>query len=115
MAIGVTFFIIAILTVSIWVIIEFKRLKHKLLAMFLIGLILFTYLSFTASIKGKEVDIKTIPGIIEAGKLYLAWMGGLFSNMKSITAYALKQDWKKTDENIENKEINISSSILDKL
>ncbi|NCN86270.1 hypothetical protein GW932_00385 [archaeon] len=102
MVIGATFFVVAALIVFIWVFIEVKRLKHKLFAIFLIGLILFTYISFTVSLKGKDVDFKTVDGIIKAGKLYMSWLGSVFTNIKSITAYASKQDWKEYNESVVN-------------
>ncbi|HKL23437.1 MAG TPA: hypothetical protein VJ895_01670 [Candidatus Nanoarchaeia archaeon] len=115
MALGVTFFVVAFLVIAIWIIIEFKRLKHKLFAFFLIGLIIFTYFSFTASIKGHEVDFSKPSGMLEAGKLYLAWLGGIFNNFKSITAYAFKQDWNTTDENITEKIETETKSVWEKL
>ncbi|MBU1136038.1 MAG: hypothetical protein KJ559_00830 [Nanoarchaeota archaeon] len=93
MVIGITLLIIGILIAAIWIIIEFKRLKHKLFAIFLIGLILFAYLSFTFTFKGQDLDFKTIPGMIEASKLYFSWIGSAFGNMKSITTNAVKMDW----------------------
>ncbi len=93
MAIGMTFMIIAVLVVAIWVIIEIKRLKHKLFAIFLIGLILVGYFSFTYAIRGQDIDFKTVPGVIEASKLYFSWMGSAFGNMKSITTNAIKMNW----------------------
>jgi hypothetical protein len=102
--IGVTFFVIAIVVVAIWLIIEMKRLKHKIFAILLIGLIIFTYVSFTVSLKGKDVDLKSIGGVIDAGKLYVAWLGGIFGNLKSVTTYAFKQDWNDYEENVTKKD-----------
>lgn len=106
MGLSATFFIVAVLVVGIWVLIEIKRLKHKLFAMFLIGLIIFTYVTFTVSLKGKDVDLKTIPGVINAGKLYASWLGTLFTNAKTITAYAVKQNWTEYNESIINETDN---------
>ena len=94
MAIGFTFIIIAVVIVVIWVLIEAKRMKHKIFAIFLILLILFTYISFAAVLRNNDVDLKSTGGLATAGKLYYSWLVGVFSNMKSITAYAFKQDWK---------------------
>ena len=115
MAIGVTFFIVAFLVIAVWLVIEFKRLKHKLLAFFLIGLILFTYISFTVSLKGHDVDFKSISGVIEAGKLYFSWLGGVFINFKSITTYAFKQEWNKENTTVIEKTENEVNSIWEKL
>lgn len=103
MALGAAFFIVAALVVAVWVFIEVKRLKHKLFAIFLIVLIIFTYLSFSLSLKGQDIDLKTIPGVIKAGKLYGSWLGTLFTNTKSITAYATKQDWREYNKSVVNK------------
>jgi len=97
MVIGITILVIAVVIVAIWVIIEMKRLKHKLFAVFLIGLILFGYFSFTFSLRGQETDFKTIPGVIEASKIYFSWLGAVFGNMKLITTNAIKMDWESNE------------------
>lgn len=104
MAIGVTFIIIAVVIVGIWILIEAKRMKHKIFAVFLILLILFTYISFAAVMRNNDIDLKSPSGLATAGKLYLSWLGGIFHNMKTITAYAFKQDWKVLNETDISKE-----------
>ncbi len=98
MAIGTTLFVIAILIIAIWAIFEFKRFRHKLLAIILISLILFTYFSFTAVLKRNDVSINTVQGMMEASKLYFAWLGSVFVNIKSITVNAINMDWKTTNQ-----------------
>jgi hypothetical protein len=100
MAIGTTFIIIAVLVIAIWIIIEVKRMKHKIFAIFLIGLILFTYISFTSAIKDKDLDLKTVSGLKTATQLYFSWLGNAFQNVKSVTSYALKQNWSELNETI---------------
>lgn len=94
MAIGVMFFVVAVAVIAVWIIIEAKRLKHKVLAIVLIALILFTYISFSVVLKGTNTDFKTVNGLVTAGKLYTIWLGNVFKNLKSITAYASQQDWR---------------------
>ena len=91
--IGITFFIISVLIAGIWVFIELQRFKHKLFAIFLIGLILFTYVSFILTIKGNDINLGSVPGLIQAGKLYAVWLGGVFDNMKTVTAQAINMNW----------------------
>jgi hypothetical protein len=93
MAIGVAIFIVGILIAVVWLMLEFKKFRHKYFAIFLIVLILFTYLSFTYVIRGKNVDFGTVSGVINAGKLYFSWLGSLFGNLKFITTNAVKMDW----------------------
>jgi len=101
MVIGFTLFVIAVLIIGIWIIIEMKRMKHKLFAIFLIALILLLYLSSTIVFKGQDIQWNSVSGLIDGTKLYFSWFGSLFTNMKSITSYAVKMDWK-SNETIEN-------------
>ncbi len=103
MVVGITLFVMAVLIIAIWVVIEIKRLKHKLFAIFLIALILFTYVSFTVTLRGQEIDYATIPGMLTATKLYVSWLGSIFGNMKAMTIYAIRMDWKGNNTNIGEK------------
>jgi MFS superfamily sulfate permease-like transporter len=105
MALGASVFILAILVISIWLIIEFKRMKHKIFAILLIGLIILTYVSFAIGLKDHKIDLTSVSGVMEAGKLYFAWLSGVFTNLKSITAYAFKQNWSQYDEKVLNTSI----------
>lgn len=112
MAISTTFIIIAALVAAIWIIIEIKRLKHKIFAIFLIGLIIFTYLSFTTAIKDQDLDLKSVSGLSTATKLYFSWLGNAFQNVKSVTTYTLKQNWSEVDESVTKDQ---EKSVLDKI
>lgn len=105
MAIGITLLIVLILVVAIWVLIELKRFRHKVLAIFLILLILFTYVSFVATVKGKDIDFTTTDGVKKAGQLYFSWLGSIFRNFKSLTANAINMDWKVNESNLGNQTI----------
>lgn len=98
--IGVALFIVAVLIISIWVVIEIKRMKHKLFAVFLIALILFSYISFTVIFKGKDVDYRSVDGLIDAGKIYFLWLASVFGNIKIITTNAINMDWASTNSSI---------------
>ena len=93
MVIGITLFVVAVLIVAIWVLIELKRFKHKIFAIFLIALILFSYISASVIFRGQEIDFKTISGLVKATKIYFSWLGSVFLNVKSITTNAVKMDW----------------------
>ena len=99
MVIGTTLLVVGILIVGIWVFIEFKRFKHKLLAIFLILLIIFTYVSFLVTLKGKDINFRSIDGIKEAGTLYFSWLGSVFGNLRTITTNAIRMDWSPENGN----------------
>ena len=71
-------------------------------------MILFSYFGFVVTLKGKEVDYKSFNGLQNVAKLYFVWLGGLFKNFKTITANAIKMNWKSDSSNLDAK--NISNS-----
>jgi hypothetical protein len=85
--------LVVVLIAVIWLFIEFKRFRHKMLAVFLIVLILFTYFSFSAVIKGKNIDLKTPDGLKQAGHLYVLWLGNAFKNVKVVTSNVINMSW----------------------
>ncbi|MEK6906783.1 MAG: hypothetical protein AABW81_04125 [Nanoarchaeota archaeon] len=93
MEFGFTLFIVGALIILIMLIIAVKRLKHKVFAIFLIIFILITYVGFSVVLRENNVDLKTVPGVISASKLYFSWLGSVFLNVKSATAYVVKMDW----------------------
>ena len=93
MAVAFTLFIIGGLILLVYVLVEVKRMRHKIFSIFLIGLILFSYFSASFIFVDQNIDFKTIPGVITASKLYFSWLGGVFGNIKQITAQAIRMDW----------------------
>jgi hypothetical protein len=72
---------------------KLRYIHHKLHWLFLILLFLFIYISFTASIGGQNLDLKTLGGWEKAGNIYWNWLGNAFDNAKSVTTHAIKLDW----------------------
>lgn len=88
------FFFIAALVLAVWFLFGFKRFKHRLLAIFLIVLILFSFFSFSVAFKGEEISIKNISDLGRIAKIYFSWLGNLFGNVKTLTGQAVKMDWQ---------------------
>lgn len=97
-----TIMFMSILIAVIWVFVEVKRLKHKIIAIALIGLILFSYLSFFAVFNDNKADLKTPSGLFDASKIYFSWLTSVFSNLKTLTANAIHLDWKPDNDSIKN-------------
>lgn len=91
---GVTLFIIAVLVIAIWVILEVKRLKHRLFAIIAIGAILFFYFSGLFVFAGEDIEWASIDGVIEAGKIYAGWLISVAGNFVEITNNAISLDWE---------------------
>jgi uncharacterized membrane protein YhaH (DUF805 family) len=93
MAISGIILIVGIFLLLIWMMLGFRRARHKFFSHFLIILLIFVAFTFTLSIRGHEVDLKTASGVLNAGKIYMSWLGSAFSNFKAVTSYAVKMDW----------------------
>jgi len=100
---GVAIMIIGVVIIAIWIVIELKRMRHKVFAIFLIVLIIFSYLSITNVLKGQDIDLKTTSGLIQGTKIYFAWLGSAFGNLKTITSNAIKMDWTSKNQSSEKK------------
>ncbi len=92
--VNATLILLLVFVVTIWLFIEFKRFRHKIVAVFLILLIVFTYFSFVSVIKGKNLDLMSMDGAKEAGRLYLVWLGHAFKNVKVVTSNVISMDWR---------------------
>ena len=93
MGFGVAILIIILISVAIWVLVEFRRFKHKMFAIFLIFLILFGYFSYLHVFSDRPADLKTVSGLMSASKIYFSWLGGVLGNLKSLTTNAIKMNW----------------------
>ncbi len=94
--------LIIVLIVLVLIIIKFKEVRHK--AGFLIVLLILVFIVATGYnvYKANNVDVSTFEGVVKGGKVYFAWLGGAFTNFKSISGFAVKQKW---DGNVTDKEI----------
>ena len=91
---SVIILLIILLIIIVWIFVEAKRAKHKFIAVILIILIIFSYLSISYVFKNKVVDYKTVSGLMSAGKIYFSWLGYAFGNVKMATSNAIKMNWQ---------------------
>ena len=104
------FWIAIILIAGIWLFLEFKKLRHRTVALILIVLVLLTYFSFTASISGKNIDFSSPSGWGKAGSLYFAWLSLVFTNIKTVTSYAIGLNWNESkNSSLENKTVPVQN------
>ena len=92
-----SFTIIAILIVAAIVLIKMNHFRHKMTIIALLVFVLFLYTTVTVVNKANELDLTTTDGFFDAFKVYMGWLGNGFQNLKSISANAVKLDWKSTN------------------
>ncbi len=58
-----------------------------------VGLLLFLLITFVYIGSFPQVTLSSPSGIIQFGKLYVSWVGSIFTNFKTITGSAIQLDW----------------------
>ena len=86
--------IVLVAVAGIWMFIELKRMKHTILAFFIIALVLFGFFSFNFVFKTSNLSIKNVSDLEKGIQLYFSWIGSVFGNIKSLTGQAVGMDWK---------------------
>lgn len=89
----VNWWLIAALLIVGLILAKARHLKHKFLAVLVVLLILFFYLTIPKVIAGKDINIKTFDGIMMTAKLYFAWLVHSFGNIRTLTGQAIEMDW----------------------
>ena len=95
--IGVVVSIVVVLIAITLIYIEVQKFKHKAIAIFIIGLLVFIYLTGAFVIKDKGIKFGTTSGMITATKIYFSWLGTVFVNLKTITSNAMKLNWEENN------------------
>lgn len=98
MSISKTIVIAGAVIAGLWFLFSFKRIWPKLLAVFIVFLILFGYWGFVSSVKGKGIDFGTKEGWKVAGQSYLIWAEGIFGEIKTLSGSVIKSNKKNSDE-----------------
>lgn len=99
--------IIVVLIVLALFFYRMRYIKHKVFLIVLVLVLLFVYVTVSRTLGGQNINWKSVAGIEKGVKIYFAWLGGAFDNMKTLTSNAIKMDWgqkNKTDTAIKNLE-----------
>jgi hypothetical protein len=93
MALPSILILVVVLVVFTLLLFETKKLKHKVLLIFILGLILFGYFSFIMVFKDNPISIKNFSDLDKVINLYLSWLSHVFNNLKIISGQITKIDW----------------------
>lgn len=86
--------IVASLVLAVWGISKWNGVKSKILAIFIISIILFSIFSFNMVFKGREISIQSVSDLKNIGQIYFSWLVSVFNNVKAITTQAVKMNWE---------------------
>lgn len=85
--------VVGLLIVLVILFFKVKHVKHGLGSYVFIFILIFLIASVSYVYMTNNIDLTSFDGVVEAGKLYLGWLGGVFHNTGKITAYAVDQNW----------------------
>ena len=93
--------LVIVLALAAWAFVEFRHLKHKFSAIFVIGVLLFFIGSSFMVLRDEKIDYNSIAGMSKAVNLYSVFLAGSIKNVFSVTAYAINMDWTGKSKSIE--------------
>ena len=86
--------VVVMLIALVFVFLGLKHMKHKILAVVVILLIMFLYITGSRIIKSGEADVKSFDGVMHIIKVYFSWLVDVSRNLKDIAGSAIKMDWE---------------------
>ncbi len=90
--------IVSLVIITVWILLEIKRLKHKIFLISSVFLIISLYFGAIVVFQDRNIDFTSYSGMVDATKIYFSWLGSVFGNLKIITAGATQLDWKNVNE-----------------
>lgn len=103
---GISWWIIIAFVVVFLLLLKFRHMRHRAFVIVVILLIFFFYLTASTLFAGTDVDLKTVTGMVTAGKIYGQWLGHAVGNARTVLGNAVKMDWVG-----EPPKVNINSSV----
>lgn len=93
MELSTIFLIVVLALIGLWMLFGMNKVRHKIFAVILIAIIIFSYISLTIVFKDKSPSITNPIGIFHGFKTYYSWVESVVWNLKTITANAISMDW----------------------
>jgi len=89
---GVIIFVLVAIAL-IYFVVQVRHMHSRLKITLIIMFVLFLYLSASIVISKNNIEVKSLNGMITAGKAYFHWIGNVIDNTKTIVGNAVKMDW----------------------
>jgi len=95
--------IVAIVIIGGFVFIKLSSTKSQIKLIFVVLLALFLFGTILVVYTNNKFELTSYGGFLDAGKVYLGWLGNGFQNLKSLTGKAIGMDWESTNGTFFNK------------
>ncbi len=105
----ITLVLIGIFLVILMMVFKAKEVRHKLGFVVVASIVLFLVFSFYQVYMTQKLDFTSLDGVLNAGKLYVGWLGNMFGNVAKVSNYAIQQDWTLSNSSVSA--ANITSAV----
>ncbi len=95
--------IVAIVIIGGFVLIKLSSTKSQIKLVFVVLLALFLFGTILVVYAKNKFELTSYQGFLDAGKVYLGWLGNGFQNLKALTGKAIGMDWESTNGTFFNK------------
>lgn len=95
--------IVAIVLIGGFVLIKLSSTKSQIKLIFVVLLALFLFGTILVVYAKNKFELTSYGGFLDAGKVYLGWLGNGFQNLKSLAGKAIGMDWESTNGTFFNK------------
>jgi len=85
--------ITALLIVVFFVVFKYKEARSRIGLLTALIVILIVGVSFWWVYSSHNLTLNSFDDFVETGKVYFSWLGGIFGNAKTLTTYAIRQNW----------------------
>lgn len=99
---GISWILIALVILIVFVFYKMRDFRHQVGLIVFAILIIFLLVSFGQLYASRNLDLNTFDGIMNAGKIYMAWLGAFGKNIIGMAGYAVHQDWTASNLTAKN-------------
>jgi len=90
--------IVIILVILAFVFLRMSHARRRTTLILLIVFLVFVYFTASHVFKQYDIDWKSASGLSKGAKVYFAWLGGAFGNLRTLTSNAIKMDWSQKNQ-----------------
>lgn len=85
--------ILAVILIAAILFVKLRTAKHNMNVVLIAILVVVLAASLLYVYGAHGADLGSFDGLVEFGRVYLSWVGGVFRNFVSISGYAINQNW----------------------
>ncbi len=87
------FIVVGLISLGVWIFFEASNFKSKIYTTLILSFLTFLLISSAFLFKGRDIDLSTSEGIVEAGVIYVSFVTVAIKNVFTVTANAINMDW----------------------